>query len=303
MAQAQTYPSRPVRIIVGFAAGGTNDIFARLIGQWLSENWASRSPSRTVQARGGNIAAEAVVRARADGYTLYLACTPDTVNATLYDKLNFSFVRDIAPVASIMRTPLVVVVNTSVPVKTVAELIAYAKVNPRRLNMGSARIGSPPHVAGELFKMMAGVDMQHVPYRGGAPAVSDLIGGQVQTMFAAMPDCIEHVRAGRLRGLAVTTAMPSEALPGIPTVADVLPGYDVEPLDRHRRAEDTHRRHRREAGTRRSTGPLLIRRSRRALPTWAPRCFRAPPTDFAKLMADETEKWGKVIRAANIKVE
>jgi tripartite-type tricarboxylate transporter receptor subunit TctC len=226
IAEAQAYPTRPVRILVGFAAGGTNDIVARLISHWLSDKLGQPYLVEVRPGAGGNIATEAVVRARADGYTLHLATTADTVNAMLYDKLNFSFVHDIAPVASIMRTPLVVVVNPSVPVKTVAELISYAKANPRRLNMGSPGIGSPPHVAGELFKMMTGVDMQHVPYRGGAPAVSDLIGGQVQIMFAAMPDCIEHVRAGRLRDLAVTTATPSEALPSIPTVADVLPGYE-----------------------------------------------------------------------------
>jgi tripartite-type tricarboxylate transporter receptor subunit TctC len=213
IAGAQTYPTNPVRIIVGAAAGGTNDILARLIGQWLSDKLGQPYIVEDRPGAGGNIATEAVVRARADGYTLHLASTPDTVNATLYDKLNFSFVRDIAPVASIMRTPLVVVVNPSVPVKTLTELIAYAKANPRRLNMGSAGIGTPPHVAGELFKMRTGVDMQHVPYRGGAPAVSDLIGGQLQIMFAVMPDCIEHVRAGRLRAVAVTTATPSEALP------------------------------------------------------------------------------------------
>jgi tripartite-type tricarboxylate transporter receptor subunit TctC len=301
IAWAQTYPTRPVRIIVGFAAGGTNDILARLIGQWLSDKLGQPYIVEDRPGANGNIAPEAVVRARADGYTLHLASTPDTVNATLYDKLNFSFVRDIAPVASIMRTPLVVVVNPSVPVKTVAELIAYAKANPRRLNMGSAGIGSPPHVAGELFKMMTGVDMQHVPYRGGAPAVSDLIGGQVQIMFAAMTDCIEHVRAGRLRDLAVTTATPSEALPGIPTVADVLPGYESTfwvgigapkntPVDIVEKLN--------KEINRALTDPTIKAR----LADLGASVLSGSPADFGKLIADETEKWGKVVRAANIKV-
>jgi tripartite-type tricarboxylate transporter receptor subunit TctC len=302
VARAQTYPSRPVRIIVGFAAGGTNDILARLIGQWLSDKLGQGYIVEDRPGANGNIATEAVVRARADGYTLHLASTPDTVNATLYDKLNFSFVRDIAPVASIMRTPLVVVVNPSVPVKTVAELIAYAKANPRGLNMGSAGIGSPPHVAGELFKKMTGVDMQHVPYRGGAPAVSDLIGGQVQIMFAAMTDCIEHVRAGRLHDLAVTTATPSEALPGIPTVADVLPGYESSfwvgigapkntPVDIVEKLN--------KEINRALADPTIKAR----LADLGASVLSGSPADFGKLIAEETEKWAKVIRAANIKVE
>jgi tripartite-type tricarboxylate transporter receptor subunit TctC len=303
VAPAQTtYPTRPVRIIVGFAAGGTNDILARLIGQWLSDKLGQPYIVEDRPGANGNIATEAVVRARADGYTLHLASTPDTVNATLYDKLNFSFVRDIAPVASIMRTPLVVVVNPSVPVKTVAELIAYAKANPRRLNMGSAGIGSPPHVAGELFKKMTGVDMQHVPYRGGAPAVSDLIGGQVQIMFAAMTDCIEHVRTGRLRDLAVTTATPSEALPGIPTVADVLPGYESSfwvgigapkntPVDIVEKLN-------KEINRALADPTIKVR-----LADLGASVLSGSPADFGKLIADETEKWAKVIRAANIKVE
>jgi tripartite-type tricarboxylate transporter receptor subunit TctC len=302
IARAQAYPTRPVRIVVGFAAGGTNDIFARLIGQWLSDKLGQPYIVEDRPGAGGNIATEAVVRARADGYTLHLASTPDTVNATLYDKLNFSFVRDIAPVASIMRTPLVVAVNPSVPVKTIAELIAYAKANPRRLNMGSAGVGTPPHVAGELFKMMTGVDMQHVPYRGGAPAVADLVGGQVQVMFTAIPDCIEQVRAGRLRDLAVTTATPSEALPGIPTVADVLPGYKSSLWV--------------GIGAPKNTPAYIVEKLNneinRALadPTIKARLadlgasvLSGSPADFGKLIADETDKWAKVIRAANIKVE
>jgi tripartite-type tricarboxylate transporter receptor subunit TctC len=223
-AWAQAYPARPVRIIVGFAAGGTNDIFARLIGQRLSDKLGQPYIVEDRPGAAGNIAAEAVVRAHADGYTLHLASTPDTVNTTLYEKISFTYIRDMAPVASIIRTPLVMVTNPLVPVKTVSEFIAYARVNSRTLNMASAGIGTPPHIAGELFKTMTGVNMQHVPYRGGAPAVADMVGGQMQIMFAVMPDCIEQVRASKLRALAVTTATPFEALPGIPTVADVLPG-------------------------------------------------------------------------------
>jgi tripartite-type tricarboxylate transporter receptor subunit TctC len=301
-AKAQAYPTRPVRIIVGFAAGGTNDILARLIGQWLSDKLGQPYIVEDRPGAGGNIAAEAVVRSRADGYTLYLASPSDTVNATLYDKLNFSFARDIAPVASIMRTPLVVVVNPSVPARTVSELIAYAKANPGKLNMGSAGNGTSPHVAGEMFKMMTGVDMQHVPYRGGAPAVSDLIGGQVQVMFAVMSDCIEHVRAGRLRDLAVTTATPSEALPGIPTVADVLPGYESSywvgigapkntPVDIVEKLN--------KEINRALADPTIKAR----LADLGASVLSGSPADFGKLIADETEKWGKVVRAANIRAE
>jgi tripartite-type tricarboxylate transporter receptor subunit TctC len=299
---AQTYPTRPVRIIVGFAAGGTNDIVARLIGQWLTDKLGQPYLIENRAGAGGNIAAESVVRAQADGYTLHLSSTPDTVNATLYDKLSFSFKLDIAPVATIMRVPLVMVVNPSVPAKTVPELIAYAKSNPGKLNMGSAGIGTPPHVAGELFKTMTGVNMQHVPYRGGAPAVADLVGGQVQIMFAVMSDCIEHVRAGKLRDLAVTSATPSEALPDIPTVADFLPGYEssfwtgigapkntpVDIVDKVNKEIN-----------RALADPAIKRR----LADLGASVLSGSPADFGKLIADETEKWGKVIRAANIKTE
>jgi tripartite-type tricarboxylate transporter receptor subunit TctC len=301
-ARAQAYPARPVRIIVGFAAGGTNDIFARLIGQWLSDKLGQPYIVEDRPGAAGNIAAEAVVRAQADGYTLHLASTPDTVNTTLYDKISFSYVRDMAPVASIIRTPLVMVANPSVPVRTVSEFIVYARANSRQLNMASAGIGTPPHVAGELFKMMTGVTMQHVPYRGGAPAVADMVGGQMQIMFAVMPDCIEQVRAGKLRALAVTTATPSEALSDIPTVADVLPGYESSFWIGITAPKNT---------------PVNIieklnKEINRALvdPTIKARnaelgasALSGSSADFGKLIADETEKWGKVIRAANIKVE
>jgi tripartite-type tricarboxylate transporter receptor subunit TctC len=301
-AWAQAYPARPVRIIVGAAAGGTNDIFARLIGQWLSDKLGQPYIVEDRPGGGGNIAAEAVVRAQADGYTLHLAGTPDTVNTTLYEKISFSYVRDMAPVASILRAPLVMVTNPLVPVKTVSEFIAYARANSRPLNMASAGFGSPPHIAGELFKMMTGVNMQHVPYRGGAPAVADMVGGQMQIMFAVMPDCIEQVRAGRLRALAVTTATPFEALPGIPTVADVLPGYESShwigitapkntPIDIVERLNKEINR------------ALVDPTIKARITELGASVLSGSPADFGKLIADETEKWGKVIRVANIKIE
>ena len=227
VARAQTYPTRPVRIIVGFAPGGASDIVARLIGQWLSERLGQPFVVENRAGAGGNIGTEAVVRAPPDGYTLLLCGSADAINATLYDKLSFNFIRDIAPVGSIADGPLVMVVNPSFPAKTVPEFIAYAKANPGKVNIGSAGIGTVAHLAGELFKVMTGVDLVHVPYRGLAPAITDLIGGQVQAIFSTMPPAIEHVRAGKLRALAVTTATRSEALPDLPTIGDFLPGYEA----------------------------------------------------------------------------
>ena len=227
VAWAQAYPTRPVRIIVGLPPGGATDIVARLIGQWLSERLGQPFVIENRPGAGTNIGTEAVVRAPPDGYTLLLVGRRNAINATLYDKLNFNFIRDIAPVAGIIRVPLVMVVNPSVPAKTVPEFIAYAKANPGKINMASAGIGTPGHVAGELFKMMAGVDMVHVPYRGAAPALTDLLGGQVQVMFGTTVSSIEHIRAGKLRALAVTTATRSEALPDIPTVGEFVPGYEA----------------------------------------------------------------------------
>jgi tripartite-type tricarboxylate transporter receptor subunit TctC len=224
-AWAQAYPSRPVRIVVGVAAGGTSDTLARLIGQWLSERLGQPFIIDNRPGGGTNIATEAVVRAPADGYTLLMVSTTQAINATLYNKLNFHFIRDITPVAGLIRFPSVIVVNPSVPAKTVPELIAYAKASPGKISMASAGIGSGPHVAGELFKMMTGVDMVHVPYRGGGPALTDLLGGQVQ-VFSPTVSSIEYIRAGGLRALAVTTATRSDALPDIPTVAEFLPGYE-----------------------------------------------------------------------------
>jgi tripartite-type tricarboxylate transporter receptor subunit TctC len=227
IAKAQTYPSRPVRIIVGFPAGGSADLAARLVAQWLSERLGQQFVIENRPGASGNIAVEAVVNAPADGYTLLLIGPPQAINASLFDKLNFNFLRDIAPIASILRYPNVMEVHPAVPVKTVPEFIAYAKANPGRLNFASAGNGTSQHVSGELFKAMTGVNMVHVPYRGNAPALTDLVGGQVQVMFDNVPTSIEHIRAGKLRPLAVTTTARSDVLPDLPTVADFVPGYEA----------------------------------------------------------------------------
>src|SRR5256714_2116307 len=226
-ASAQSYPTRQVRVIVGFSPGGTQDPLARLIGQWLASPLGQPFIIENRPGGGGNIGAEAVVRAPADGYTLLVVGPPNAINATLYDRLNYNFIRDIAPVAGISREPSLMVVNPSVAAKTVPEFIAYAKANPGKVNIASSSIGSSAHMAAELFKMMTGVRMVHVPYRGAAPALTDLIGGQVQAMFATMPSSIEYIRAGRLRALAVTTATRSAAVPDLPTLGEFVPGYEA----------------------------------------------------------------------------
>ena len=227
LSRAQAYPSRPVRIVVGYAAGGAQDIVARLIGQALSERLGQPFVIENRPGAGGNIATESVVRAAPDGYTLLLLNTPDAINATLYDNLNFNVVRDIAPVADVAHMPGVMVVNPALPVKTVPDFVAYSKSNPGKVNMASAGVGSSGHLAGELFKMMTGADMVHVPYRGGAPALADLLGGQVQVFFGVLASSMGHVRAGRLRALAVTTATRSPALPDVPALAESVPGYEA----------------------------------------------------------------------------
>ena len=227
IARAQAYPSQPVRIIVGFAAGSSGDIIARLVGQWLSARLGQPFVIENRGGAGGSLGAGAVVHAPPNGYTLLLCGSPEVINATLNDNLSFNFIRDIAPVASIARGPTVLVVNPSFPAKTIPEFIAYTKGNPGKINFGSAGIGSVAHMAGELFKAMAGVNMVHVPYRGLAPALTDLLGEQVQAIFSTLPPAIEHVRAGKLRALAVTSAMRSEALPDLPTIGDFLPGYEA----------------------------------------------------------------------------
>jgi tripartite-type tricarboxylate transporter receptor subunit TctC len=301
IARAQTYPSRPVRIIVGFPAGGGADIVARLIGQWLSERLGQQFIIENRPGAGTNIATEAVVRAVADGYTLLLVHSANAMNATLYEKLNFNFIRDIAPVAGIIVVPNFMVVNPSVPAKTVPELIAYAKANPGKINIASGPIGAPAHVAAELFKMMTGTDMLLVSYRGVAPALTDLLGGQVQVMFVTTVSSIEYIKTGRLRALAVTTATRSETLPDIPTVGEFVPGYEATSwygvgVPRNTPAEIVEQLSK-EVNAALADPKMKVRLADlgEALP--------GSPGDFAKLIADETEKWGKVIRALNIKVD
>jgi tripartite-type tricarboxylate transporter receptor subunit TctC len=302
VARAQVYPSRPVRLVVGFPPGGPTDIAARPMGQWLSERLGQQFVIENRPGAGSNIGTEAVVRAPPDGYTLLLAYSSNAINATLYDRLNFNFIRDIAPVASISRETTVMVVNPSFPAKTVPEFVAYAKANSGKINFASGGNGTPPHVVGELFKMMAGVNLIHVPYRGGAPAVTDLLGGQVQVMFASPSISIEHVRAGKLRALAVTTATRSGALPDVPTVGDFLSGFEASVwlgigAPKNTPAEIIDKLNKEiNAG-------LAEPKIRARFADLGSTVLPGSPSDFGKLIADETEKWGKVIRAANIKAE
>jgi tripartite-type tricarboxylate transporter receptor subunit TctC len=302
VAGAQTYPSRRVHIIVGFPPGGGADIVARLIGQWLSEQLGQPFIVENRPGAVSNIGTEAVVRAPPDGYTLLIVTTPNVINATLYDNLNFNFIRDIAPVAGLTRDFLVMLVNPSVPVKTVPEFIAYAKANPGKLSMASAGNGSPQHIAGELFKIMTGVDMVHVPYRGTAPALTDLLAGQVHVVFEIITASIEYIRAGKLRALAVTSPIRLEALPDVPAVSDFLPGYETSIF--------------RGVGAPKNTPAKIIDKLNKAInagladPKIKTRIadlgaavLPMSPNEFGKLIADETEKWAKVIRAANIKAE
>jgi tripartite-type tricarboxylate transporter receptor subunit TctC len=302
IACAQTYPARPVRVIVGYAAGGATDIVARPIGQWLSDGLGQPVVIENRPGAAGNIATEAVVRAPPDGYTLLLVAPANAINATLYDKLNYNFIRDIAPVASMSLEPEVMVVNPSVPAKTVPEFIAYAKANPSKINMASAGNGATGHLAGELFKMMTGIKMVHVPYRGGAPAVTDLLGGQVQVMFLAMSSSIEHIKAGRLRPLAVTTATRSEALPDLPTVGDFAPGYEASVwfgvgAPKNTPAEIVDKLNK-EINASLADPAIKARLANLGITV-----FAGSPADFGKFIADETEKWGKVIKFAGIKPE
>jgi tripartite-type tricarboxylate transporter receptor subunit TctC len=302
IAAAQSYPIRPVRLIVGFSPGGATDIAARLIGHSLSERLGQQFVVENRSGAGSNIADEAVVRAVPDGYTLLLAGTANAINATLYDKLNFVFLRDIAPVAAIVRVPNVMVVNPSVPAKTVPEFIAYTKSNPGKINMGSAGNGSSPHAAGELFMMMAGVNLVHIPYRGAASALTDLIGGQIQVIFETKPPSIGYVRAGQLRALAVTTATRSEMLPDVPTVASFVPGYEASAVYGLGAPKDTPAEiiHRLNAQI---NAALADRGMKARLADIGGTVLPGPSAAFGRIMADETEKWAKVIRAANIKAE
>jgi tripartite-type tricarboxylate transporter receptor subunit TctC len=301
-AKAQAYPSRPVRIVVGFPGGSTNDIFARMIGQWLSPRLGQPFIIENRAGDGGNIGTAAVVNAPPDGYTLLLTGVNDAINATLYEKLNFNFVRDIAPVASIVRVPNVLVVNPSFPAKTVPEFIAYAKANPGKINFASPGIGTSIHLSGELFKMMAGVNLIHVPYRGGAPSTTDLVGGHLQVIFAPVSEAIQQVKAGKLRALAVTTATRLDVLPNIPTVGDFLRGYEgvgwlglgapkgtpAEIIDKLNKEM-----------TAALADPRIVARIAELGGT----VLGGAPAAFGKIIADDIEKWATVIKFAGIKPE
>jgi len=302
LASAQAYPSRPVRLVVGFAAGGTTDIGARLIAQWLSERLGQTVFVENKPGAGTHAATEAVVRAPADGYTLLMATGSNAINATLYERMAYNFLRDIVPVAGVIRSPFVLEVHPSVPVNTAAELIAYAKANPGRLNMASFGTGTSSHLAGEMFKMLTGVTMQHVPYRGSGPMLIDLIGGQVQVAFDNLPASIEHIKAGKLRPLAICTATRSEALPDVPVLADTVPGYEASAWIGVTAPKDT-------------PGDIVDKLNREINAALADPKIKAKfaelsgtvlpgsPADFGRLIAGETEKWGKVIRSASIKAD
>ena len=300
IAGAQTYPSRPIRIIIGYTPAGSADITARLMGQWLSERLGQTVVIENRPGAGTNLATEAVVRAPADGYTLLLVAPANAINATLFEKLNHNYLRDIAPVAGINRFPNVMEVNPSVPVKTVPEFIAYAKANPGKLSMASSGAGSTIHMSGELFKMMTGINMTHVPYRGSAPALTDMISGQVQVMFDNIPTSIEHIRAGKLRALAVTGSTRSELLPDIPMVADYIPGYEASAWY--------------GLGAPRGTPPEIIEKLnttvnailadpavKKKFADMGATLIMSSPAEFGKYVADETEKWGKVVKFSGAK--
>jgi len=297
---AQNYPTRPVRIIVGFAPGGTTDLLARLMGQWLSERLGQQFVIENRPGAAGNIATEAVARATPDGYTLLLIDTQPAINVTLFDKLNFDFIRDITPVAGITRMPAVMVVNPSVPAKTVPEFIAYARSNPGKLNFASPGNGTGPHLAGELFKAMTGVNIIHVPYRGAAPALTDLLGGQVHTYFMSTLASIDYIKAGSLRALGVTTSTRSNMLPDVPTVAEFAPGYEtstwfgiVAPKNTPPEVVDKLNK---EINAGLVESKIMVR-----LAEFGGTALAGSSASFGKLIADETEKWSKVIRFAGIK--
>jgi tripartite-type tricarboxylate transporter receptor subunit TctC len=301
-ARAQAYPSRPVRIVVGFSAGGPNDINARLISQWLSERLGQQFIVDNRPGASGNIAMESVVKSPPDGYTLVMVATSSAVNATLYDKLPFVFLRDIAPIGTISRNYFVLVVHPSLPVTTALELVAYAKANPGQLNMGSPGSGTGPHMAGELFKMMAGVRTTNVPYRGSAPMLTDLLGGQVQFAFDGISSSIEHIRSGRLRALGVSTATRLDALPDVPPIGELVPGYEAigwqglgTPKGTPAEIIDMLNR---EIGA-----GLADPKLRARIAELGNAAFALSPAAFGKLLAEDTEKWGRVVRFAGLKPE
>jgi tripartite-type tricarboxylate transporter receptor subunit TctC len=302
LASADDYPTRPVRIIAGFSAGGGVDITARLIGQWLADRLGQSFVVENRAGAGGNIGTETVVNAAPDGYTLLLATVPNAVNASLYDKLNFDFIRGIAPVAGIIRVPMVILLHPSLPVKTVPELISYAKANPGKINMASAGNGSAPHMAGELFKMMADVNMVHVPYRGQGPALSDLLGGQVQVLFATAPGTSDFISTGKLRALAVTSAARAELLPELPTVGDFVPGYETTQWygmgAPAKTPTEIVSKLNREINAAIADSAMKAR-----LAAIGGEPLPGPPADFGKLISEETEKWAKVVRSAGLKAE
>jgi tripartite-type tricarboxylate transporter receptor subunit TctC len=300
--RAQAYPTRPVRIIVGFPAGGGVDIVARLIGQWLSERLGQPFVIENRPGAGSNIATEVVVRAPADGYTLLLVHASNAINATLYDKLNFNFIRDIAPVAGIIVVPNVMVLNPSIPAKTVPEFIAYAKANPGKINIASGGIGGPSHVSAELFKMMTGTDMLLVSYRGMAPAVTDLLAGQVQLMFNSLPASIEYIKAGKLRALAVTTATRSETLPGIPTMREFVPGYESPTwygvgVPKNTPAEIVDKLNKEV------NAALADPKMKARLADLGGVALPGSSAEFDKFIAEETEKWAKVVKFSGAKAD
>jgi tripartite-type tricarboxylate transporter receptor subunit TctC len=302
IARAQTYPTRAVRIVVGYAAGGGTDLVARLMGQWLSERLGQQFVIENRTGAATNIGTEAVVRAPADGYTLLLAHTANAINATLYEKLNFNFIRDITPVAGIIRVPSVMVVNPSLPAKTVPEFIAYAKANPGKINMASGGAGGPDHMSGELFKTMTGVNMIHVPYRGLSPALTDLLAGQVQVIFSSLPAAIEYIRADKLRALAVTTATRFEGTPDIPTVGDVVPGYEASQwygvgVPKNTPVEIV------EKLNKEINAGLANPKLKAQLADLGGTVLPGSAADFGKLIAEETEKWAKVVKFSGAKVE
>jgi len=301
LASAQSYPAGPARIVVGFAPGGSTDVYARLISKWLADRFGQPFTTENRPGAGTNIATEAVVRSAPDGQTLLLVTVANAINATLYQKLNFNFIRDIRPVAPIARQPEVIVVNPSFPAMTVSELIAYAKANPGKITMASSGNGSPSHISGELFKMMAGVDIVHVPYRGATPALTDLLGGQTQLFFPGLAAAIEYIKNGQLRALAVTTAARWEALPSLPTVGEFLPGYESSVWF--------------GIGAPKNTSPVIIDtlnasinagladpKMKAAFARWGGIELAGSPADFGQLIATETEKWAKVIKFSGAKV-